>query len=362
MAWTSAMNPQGDPRELLVYRAGLFVLFTSALGAGLAAVLHFAEAQPRTLDLVLPGSFALSQLALFVWVFGHPQRVRTAIQAGSVAGFAVLAIPAWVYPLAALRTGERLVDTLPPMSSGLVPLVLVLIVFARPRFALPVATAAWLAVALPILGYLALRPDELRSPRGLDLLIMLGPVMLIVLVFIPFHRGIDRWVAALQRDRAKLAELAERDGLTGLYNRRASETLIGNLLAEPDAEDALILFDIDRFKSINDTHGHPAGDDVLRQVARRCEAVLRRGDLFARWGGEEFLVLVRGARDDGGARVAESLRTAISTAPIAPVGRVTASFGVARFDARDTIETWLQRADGALYRAKQEGRDRVVVA
>jgi diguanylate cyclase (GGDEF)-like protein len=248
------------------------------------------------------------------------------------------------------------------MSAGLIPLVLVLIVFARPRYAMPAAAAAWIVVASPVLGYLALHPDELVSPRGLDLMITLGPVMLIVLLFIPFHRGIDRWVDALQRERAKLAELAERDGLTGLYNRRASEGLLGNLLAEPDADDALVLFDIDRFKAINDTHGHPAGDEVLRQVARRCEAVLRRGDLFARWGGEEFLVLVRGARGHGGVLVAESLRAAISGANIEPAGRVTASFGVARFDAGDTVESWLRRADGALYRAKQEGRDRVVEA
>jgi diguanylate cyclase (GGDEF)-like protein len=181
-------------------------------------------------------------------------------------------------------------------------------------------------------------------------------------VFIPFHRGIERWVASLQHERARMAELAERDGLTGLYNRRASESLLGNLLSEPDAADAIVLFDIDRFKSINDRFGHPAGDEVLRQVARRCESVLRRGDLFARWGGEEFLVLVRGASGEGVLNVAEQMRRAISAEPIVPAGIVTASFGVARFDANDTMESWLQRADAALYRAKDKGRDRVELA
>jgi diguanylate cyclase (GGDEF)-like protein len=106
-----------------------------------------------------------------------------------------------------------------------------------------------------------------------------------------------------------------------------------------------VIFDIDHFKRINDTHGHPVGDEVLRQVARRCEALLRQEDVFARWGGEEFLVLVRGTREDGAANAAEHLRTAVCGTPIEPVGTVSASFGVARFRPNDTVHSWVARAD-----------------
>ncbi len=158
------------------------------------------------------------------------------------------------------------------------------------------------------------------------------------------------------------AALAERDGLTGLYNRRAGEALLANLLAEPDRHDALVLFDIDHFKRINDQHGHAVGDAVLREIARRCRGVLRNQDVFARWGGEEFLVLVRGAAEDSLAAATEALRVAIASTLMETVGHVTASFGAARFRARDSVASWLQRADAALYRAKHEGRDRVVLA
>jgi diguanylate cyclase (GGDEF)-like protein len=185
-------------------------------------------------------------------------------------------------------------------------------------------------------------------------------VALVFMVYIPFQRGIQRWVGLLQAERARAQALAERDGLTGLYNRRAGENLLANLVSSPERSDALVLFDIDHFKRINDTHGHQAGDEVLRQVARRCEGLLRGDDVFARWGGEEFLVLVRGTREDGGINAAEHLRLAVCSEPIDPAGTVSASFGVARFRPGDTLVTWIARADSALYAAKSAGRNRVV--
>jgi diguanylate cyclase (GGDEF)-like protein len=349
-----------DPRERFIHRTALFLIGASALAAGLATLLHMREDTPHLLDLLLPGGFTLAMLGLLAYLWRRPQRLQRAIWVGFGAGLLMVVVPAWVYPIEAARSGGSLVETLPPMSAALLPLILGLIVFVRPRAVLVAATVAWLLVASPILGYLLLHPDELGTPRGRDMVMTLGPVMLVLLIYIPFHRGIERLVESLRRERARMAALAERDGLTGLYNRRASESLLANLLAEPDAHDALILFDIDRFKGINDTHGHGAGDEVLRQVARRCASVLRRDDLFARWGGEEFLVLVRGAHEEGIARVAEAMRVAISATPIEPAGTVTASFGVARFRAHDSAASWIGRADEALYAAKEAGRDRVV--
>ena len=283
------------------------------------------------------------------------------IWASFVVALFALAVPAWVYPVQAItQPGAKLIDSLPPITAALMPLVLMMIVFLRPRQVFTSALVAWVIIASPILFYLLGHPAELHSPRGMDIVVTLGPVMMLVLIYIPFHRNVERRFASLQIERAKMQALAEHDGLTGLYNRRASEHLLTNLVASPDTNDALILFDIDHFKRINDTLGHPVGDEVLRQVARRCEALLRRDDVFARWGGEEFLLLVRSARGDGIVHVAENLRAAISATPIEPAGTVTASFGVALFRPHDTLATWLQRADEALYAAKAEGRDRVV--
>jgi diguanylate cyclase (GGDEF)-like protein len=203
---------------------------------------------------------------------------------------------------------------------------------------------------------LAAHLPQLWTPRGLDLVLALGPGALFVPLLVPLLRGIERRFHALRAEGERLQALAERDVLIGLYNRRAGERFLSTLLAHARDDAALVLFDIDHFKRINDRHGHPAGDAVLIEVGRRCAARLGRDDIFARWGGEEFLVLVRGTREDGGLSAAEHLRRAVCELPIEPVGTVSASFGVARFRPSDTVATWVARADTALYAAKSAGR------
>lgn len=357
------MLPLTDPRQRLRHSTALLLLLTGGLAAGAAAALHWRQEHPHRLDLLLPAALMLVLLGLCIWLWRSPRHFSAVMWSAFVTAIFGIAVPAWYYVLIAKDAfGERLVDILPPIGAPLLPLLLAMIVFMRVRTVLIAAAAAWALVAAPVLVHLLLHPAELTSPRGLDLFITLGPVMILVLLFLPFQYGIDRWVASLQSERATMQRLAERDGLTGLYNRRTGEAFLANLLAEPDAQDALILFDIDHFKRINDRHGHAAGDEVLREIASRCRTVLRQQDVFARWGGEEFLVLVRGAIDSSLAGVAENLRASISAAPIEAAGKVTASFGVARFRPRDTVGAWLQRADAALYQAKNAGRDRVVLA
>ncbi|OGA33923.1 MAG: hypothetical protein A3G80_00260 [Betaproteobacteria bacterium RIFCSPLOWO2_12_FULL_62_13b] len=121
------------------------------------------------------------------------------------------------------------------------------------------------------------------------------------------------------------------------------------------------------FKRVNDTHGHPAGDAVLKEVSRRIAASLRRSDLVVRYGGEEFMVIIPQATAEAMAVIGEKLRHAIVAAPVGTgVGRgavaVTLSVGDAAFHAgTDTAESLIARADAALYRAKQGGRNRVEV-
>ena len=128
----------------------------------------------------------------------------------------------------------------------------------------------------------------------------------------------------------------------------------------------MALCDIDHFKRINDTHGHAAGDAVLRSFAAGLQAQVRASDLLARWGGEEFVVGLPGTDLDGGARLAERVRAAFAERAIeAPNGEqlhVTATFGVAEFDGRGGLLDLLAAADAALYRAKRAGKDRVATA
>lgn len=175
---------------------------------------------------------------------------------------------------------------------------------------------------------------------------------------------------ALRDANAELERLANTDPLTGLANRRH---FMEGLARELDRSDryehplSLVVLDLDRFKSVNDTHGHAAGDAVLRSAGRTLESVCREVDLPARTGGEEMALLLPETDREGARAVAERVRTRIErtehTSPDGESFGVTASVGVAEAGpSARTPEQLLRRADEALYRAKEKGRNRVVVA
>lgn len=117
----------------------------------------------------------------------------------------------------------------------------------------------------------------------------------------------------------------------------------------------VIMFDMDRFKTINDTHGHPVGDRVLQQVAQCCQQLLRKNECLARWGGEEFLVAVPEVDASSLQALAERLRKSIAELAIEPVAQISASVGITLVQHGDSVANLLQRVDQALYRAKQLG-------
>lgn len=168
-------------------------------------------------------------------------------------------------------------------------------------------------------------------------------------------------------------EMAVTDSLTGLHNRRFALFELDRLLARADQSVAVMMLDLDHFKSINDTHGHLAGDDVLRLVARRLRGQLRSGDLLARMGGEEFLVALPDADMGVALDCAERLRHAISDRPFELPGKlgrsgarinVTLSVGLALApgSTQAGAEAIIEQADRALYGAKAHGRDQVTLA
>jgi diguanylate cyclase (GGDEF)-like protein len=178
----------------------------------------------------------------------------------------------------------------------------------------------------------------------------------------------NHMILRIRDSEAALADLARRDRLTGLLNRRAYDEAIADALARRQRlnEDvAILLLDIDHFKRINDTHGHVAGDEVLRAIAATVTAQVRQIDKVCRLGGEEFVVILQDANRSAAAIMAERIRGAIEHNPVpvdaTPIA-VTVSIGVANVDDDGDAATLLERADAALYDAKQGGRNRVVIA
>ena len=173
---------------------------------------------------------------------------------------------------------------------------------------------------------------------------------------------------ALARYQQRIEDMAATDKLTGLLNRQAFSILIDKTFAEYRRDPrpiSILLIDIDHFKSINDRFGHIGGDRILSQVAASLQKGLRASDIAIRWGGEEFLVVLKGSALEQGQHVAEQLRLRIEQTQFAvdaqPVS-VTVSIGVSQYDGAESYEQAISRADAGLYAAKHGGRNRVCLA
>lgn len=164
----------------------------------------------------------------------------------------------------------------------------------------------------------------------------------------------NRVIAQAQTDLDRSRREAETDPLTGLWNRRGAERQMAQAKAGH-----LLLLDIDLFKAVNDTYGHDVGDEVLVEIARKLEALLRPDDMIARFGGEEFVIFIS-TPDRLADEVAERLRKGIAERENPGGGGQTVSIGIAEHTGGPDFSNALTQADHALYRAKQQGRNQVI--
>ncbi|NTV51138.1 MAG: diguanylate cyclase [Geobacteraceae bacterium] len=167
---------------------------------------------------------------------------------------------------------------------------------------------------------------------------------------------------ALKQTRDLFERQARIDYLTGIYNRLMFTELLEAELQRArryGSELSLIMFDLDHFKNINDTHGHNMGDHVLKEIAKLVSDTIRAHDIISRWGGEEFMLLAPKTDFHQAAILAEKLRVLFETHDFSDGLQVTASFGVTQFRGDDHADSFTARADEAMYMAKQNGRNRI---
>lgn len=255
------------------------------------------------------------------------------------------------YVLASIQNTAVMVSAL--LLGGTGQVWLYPVVFAN-FFLLPTRLAA--AVAIIEIGVLAFYGSDFEGATHIASFVM-SALLLVMLAYILAY-----WT---RHQRQQLEMLAAHDALTGLGNRRAMERdleraiLVSNRSGSPVG---IAIVDIDHYKQINDCHGHAVGDEVLVAFARRLRASARNVDGVYRMGGDEFLVLFPGATEEDLSIATDGICAAISSEVSGPEGFLTASIGAAARRPGEASQSWLARADDALYRAKAGGRNRACVS
>ena len=212
--------------------------------------------------------------------------------------------------------------------------------------------------------YLHVEMNETTALSGLQHTLWINlaiSLMITIVVTSLIHMVITRF-------QRRLETMASTDKLTGLLNRHAFTILINKALADYRRDPhpiCVLMIDLDHFKKINDQHGHLIGDAVLAETGKRIHTRIRESDHAVRWGGEEFLVLLRDCEPKVAEQIANELRESVQASPVKSGQKsvpFTISIGVAGYDGEETVDQLIDRADNALYLAKQQGRDHVVLS
>jgi diguanylate cyclase (GGDEF)-like protein len=235
----------------------------------------------------------------------------------------------------------------------------------------------WTAMALGLAGLFLLTDKPISIPHGSYLerfatmtvfILTIGRCMFIGIFSSSMRQSLYKSGVELKEAYRRIEELAELDELTGSFNRRCIMRMLGDEIARAHRSKtpcSIALIDLDWFKRINDAYGHPTGDEVLRTFAITVFANIRNIDKFGRYGGEEFLLMLPDTPSDVAARILDRLRAIVADldwSAFSPGMLVTISAGVATLKPDETPDSFLARADSALYAAKAQGRNRIASA
>jgi len=362
-ALRTGRRERGAQDVVLWKRQVLSSLFAIAAAVPvLVAVVALGHADTRAVAIWAPMSLALSVFAYLALHFGWSLRWTDP----------TLTLPQIVYSGTSVVVCYAMAG---PMRAVVLPMFCVAMIYAI--FALSARQVRWIAAyLLGLLGLVMavmsrLQPERYPAAEEVVTFVQMCIVLPVFSVLAgrlsALRQRLGQQKVALRQALERNIELAERDALTGLYNRRRASEML-ELFAKQAARGkrfTLAVVDIDHFKRINDTHGHAAGDWVLQCFANEAIATLRDGDILARWGGEEFLLLLPNCEEHLDPGVAQRLRERVvaMTVPLPQGGTVafTVSIGVAALRECEAASKALERADAALYRAKANGRNRVEV-
>ena len=194
--------------------------------------------------------------------------------------------------------------------------------------------------------------DSLLIVNGINIFILSSALILIYMVFTRYSNSLKLAYENLH----ELKKEVDTDGLTGINNRTSLNKYLHNIVTSEN-EYAIIFFDIDLFKEINDSYGHDVGDIILKQLTHLVDNTIRVDDFFARWGGEEFVIILKINNIEKALKITQNIREKINSYPYYSDLKVTCSFGVTIVDTPNSFDLVMKRVDKLLYEAKNSGRD-----
>jgi diguanylate cyclase len=349
--------------------------------------------QRREIQAMIAASYVIDALVLTIYAYAGtiPATIGPAFAAcglASVAFYLVLSETGlterfsdhyFVVPQLIVSTALMLAFTYIAPEVGVMFLCALFVVFNFGSLrSTPSQTAiVWTVTALGLAGLFLLTDKPIAMPHGSYLerfatmsvfVLTIGRCMFLGIFSSAMRQSLYKSGIKLREAYKRIEELAELDELTGSLNRRCIMQTLGDEITRAhriNAPCSIALIDLDWFKRINDAHGHPIGDEVLRTFAITVFANIRSIDRFGRYGGEEFLLVLPDTQEDNAARLLDRLRAIIADldwSAFAPGMRVTISAGLATLRPDENPDTFLARADNALYAAKAQGRNRIASA
>lgn len=342
--------------ELRQYRV-LFPAAILATGIGLG-IEYFVEAAADMFDVILLSGMTtwFAGMGVLFWRRPHARRVLERVLCVGVGSFILVRS---IYAVYALEPGAPIGNELAEFAFWLAPFLGLQFLWFGIRMGRRTAVA-WLAL-LALVPVPAAWTGRLPvgAVYGLSMLILAGATSIFV------YHVLGRTLIRFGEEKRAVEHLAVTDHLTGIANRRGLGARLFEELARTErygGDISVLVMDLDHFKRINDEHGHQVGDRVLREIAGILAAECREADTVGRWGGEEFMAVLPAIDADEATAVASRIRRVVAEHGFRDAVNVTVSVGVAEFRAGEQLDDLLARADDALYRAKEAGRDRVELA
>jgi diguanylate cyclase (GGDEF)-like protein len=338
-----------------VYRLLIASFFTSVA----FAVFFNIYPTAHIIDSIIPSIDAIVLLTVLIYYHYNPHTVMNKIIVFFIIFFILTFSPTTIYYVWMAWGNEwRFIDEYPPIT-GLIMAIITLSVIMLPKKYKRYMVLMWASIALPIIYYLLNHPEELQTPRGYELIGTFGPASLLLYIVFPYQKSIRRHINKVTDDLRRFELEAGRDYLTDIYNRRGLTLWLGQL--KSDDQIAILLIDVDHFKNINDRHGHSIGDRVLVEVASRLRSIYFEKHTIARWGGEEFAVILVNPKANTLPFIGSMFQHTLGSLPYKSVGKVTVSVGVSKIAPHDSFLELIDQADKALYIAKNNGRNQSII-